>query len=372
MVSFDFAEVCVAIANALSRTADVSLMLPDRLAAGREDLEPAVQLDSFVLPRLREPLRQARMCAGILRALGRFQPDVVHLQSGHLWFNLVLPFLRGRPLVVTVHDVVAHPGDRASEKTPRAVIRFGYRRATEVIVHAGFVKREAAARVGIDPERIHVIPHVAIGSTRQGSWDQGDGRSVLFFGRIWPYKGLEHLVRAQPLINDRAPDARFVIAGTGEDLARYRELMQDPSRFEVIDEFVSVARRAELFAQAAVVALPYVEASQSGVVPLASAFEKPVVATAVGGLPEAVEHGRTGLIVPPGDVNALAGAVAQLLADPALARELGVAARRKLERECSADVVAEQTLRVYEAASHRHAQARPGRSLIDSGRSERS
>lgn len=353
MVAFDFPEVCVAIANALSRTAEVSLVLPRRLLAGRDDLDARVHVDAFAQPRLRQPARQVRMCRDIVRSLRRFAPDVVHLQSGHLWFNLALPLIRDIPLVITLHDVLPHPGDRASERTPRSVIRFGYRRATEIIVHAASVRTEAAQRLGLERERIHVIPHVAIGPTSQGTWDQGDGRSVLFFGRLWPYKGLEHLLRAQPLITGRIPDARFIIAGRGEDFARYRALMHDPSRFEVINEFVSSERRAELFAQAAVVVLPYVEASQSGVVPLASAFEKPVVASAVGGLPEAVEHGRTGLLVPPGNHRALADAVVRILDDPSFARELGIAARRKLERECSPAVVADQTLRVYEAAARR-------------------
>jgi glycosyltransferase involved in cell wall biosynthesis len=351
MVSFEFAELCVTIANALGRRAEVALMLPEHLVAPRSDIDPAVDVVTFVRPRLRQPVRQLRMCAAIVRALRRFGPDVVHVHSSHLWFNLATPLIRDLPLVVTVHDVVAHPGDRESERTPRALTWFGIRRAAEVIVHAEFVKGEATQRLGSDPARIHVIPHVALGPTRQGSWDQGDGRTVLFFGRIWPYKGLEHLIRAQPLINEWIPDARFVIAGRGEDMGRYRALMLDPARFEVINEYVSTERRAELFAQAAVVVLPYVEASQSGVVPLASAFEKPVIASAIGGLPEAVEHDRTGLLVPPGDHRALAGAVVRLLGDRNLAREMGVAAREKLEREGSADVVAAQTLRVYEAAA---------------------
>jgi glycosyltransferase involved in cell wall biosynthesis len=354
MLSFDFAEVCSAIAGGLSRSADVSLWLPQRLAESiRDELDSSIRLSAFALPRLRQPLRQVRTCAGIVRSITRFDPDVVHLQAGHLWFNAGLPFLR-RPLVVTLHDVLPHPGDRASEKTPPAVIRFGYRRATEIIVHAEHIKKEAATRLARPPETIHVIPHVAIGPTAQGRWEEGDGRSVLFFGRIWPYKGLEWLIRAEPLVTERVPDARFIIAGKGEDVGRYRRMMRDPSRYEIVNEFVSVKRRSALLARAAVVVLPYVEASQSGVVPLASAFETPVVATAVGGLPEAVEHGRTGLIVPPRDHRALADAIIRLLTEPVLARELGVAARGKLERECSPTVVAEKTLRVYEAAVARH------------------
>ena len=73
--------------------------------------------------------------------------------------------------------------------------------------------------------------------------------------------------------------------------------------------------RATLFQQASVVALPYIEASQSGVVPLAYMHMKPVVATTVGGLPEMVDDGRTGYLVPPRDEQALATAVVRLLRD---------------------------------------------------------
>ena len=127
--------------------------------------------------------------------------------------------------------------------------------------------------------------------------------------------------------------------------------MADPSRFTIINEFVSIERRGELFAAADVVVLPYIEASQSGVIPLAYAAGKPVVVTAVGGLPEAVEDGRTGLVVAPRDERALADAVVRLLDDPVLARELGAAGRRKLDAEWSPARVAEQTLRVYRAAA---------------------
>jgi glycosyltransferase involved in cell wall biosynthesis len=360
MLSFDFAEVCVAIANPLSARADVTLMLPERVAEPvHGDVAAGVRLETFVAPRLRQPLGQLAMCRALLRRIDRFGADVVHLQQGHLWLNPVLSLLRGRALVLTIHDVEQHPGDVASRKTPQRILELGWRRADELIVHTEVTKRTVIRRYGREADAVHVVPHVAIGGPTGSPPAAADGRSVLFFGRIWPYKGLEYLIRAQPEISERFPDARIVIAGTGEHFRRYWALMADPSRFVVVNEFVSIERRSELFADADVVVLPYVEASQSGVVPIAYAFGKPVVVTAVGGLPEAVEDGRTGLIVPPRDERALAQAVSRLLADPALAREMGSAGRRKLEREWSPAGVAEQTLRVYEAAVRRRGHQPP-------------
>jgi glycosyltransferase involved in cell wall biosynthesis len=317
----------------------------------RSHIESGVRLKAFAMPRLRQPIQQLAMCHSIRRAIAEFHPDVVHLQAGHLWFNLSLPFLPAPALVLTIHDVAHHPGDRVSMKTPQRVLDLAVARAKDIIVHTEVTRRAVMERYGRDPAAVHVIPHVAIESPSREAPTQREP-IVLFFGRIWPYKGLDHLIRAQPLISERVPDARIVIAGHGEDFKRYRELMQDPSRFVVINEFVSIERRRKLFAEAAVVVLPYVEASQSGVVPIAYAYQKPVVVTAVGGLPEMVEDGRTGLVVPPQDPRALADAVLHLLENPELARQMGAAGLRKLEREWSPNAVAEQTMRVYQRSSH--------------------
>ena len=126
--------------------------------------------------------------------------------------------------------------------------------------------------------------------------------------------------------------------------------MRHADRFEVHEGFVSEAERARLFARASVVALPYVEASGSGVLPLAHAYGKPVVASAVGGLADAVDDGRTGLLVPPGDPEALATAIVRLLHDDALRRRLGAAGRRVVETAWSPHEVAGRTLATYRRA----------------------
>ena len=93
--------------------------------------------------------------------------------------------------------------------------------------------------------------------------------------------------------------------------------------------------------------LPYIEASQSGVIPIAYHFGKPVIATEVGGLPDMVDHGRTGYLVPPCDANALAKALILLLQDGELRRQFGENGRRKINTECAPEVVARKTRNVY-------------------------
>ncbi len=351
IISYGFVEYCIAQANGLAREADVLLVLPEDEAAeqvGR--LDPRVAYRPFTKPRLRQPARQLASVYRLVQQIRRFQPDVVHFQNGHLWFNLALPLLGRYPLVLTVHDPRHHAGDRSSRKTPQPVMDFGFRRADRLIVHGQSLKQQVADEIGVRDDRIDVIPHIAIGQPDAAPRVAEQPNTILFFGRIWQYKGLDYLIEAEPLVAREVPEVRTVIAGEGDDLGRYRRQMAHPERFTVHNQFIPTAQMAELFAQASVVVLPYTEATQSGVIPVAYSFAKPVVATDVGALPEMVDHGKTGLLVPPRNAAALAAAIVQLLKDPARRRAMGEAGRRKLEAECAPEVVARQTLATYRRA----------------------
>lgn len=156
--------------------------------------------------------------------------------------------------------------------------------------------------------------------------------------------------RRKPKNHATVPVVSVVIAGRGEEMSKYRSLMQDPAEFEVHLRWIDEDERVAFFQRASVVAVPYTEASQSGVVPMAYTFGKPVVATRTGGLPDVVEHGETGLLVPPRDEDALADAIIKLLRDAELRRRLGRNGREKLLTEWSPKVVARQTADVYRRA----------------------
>jgi glycosyltransferase involved in cell wall biosynthesis len=369
-ISYNFGEYCVQLASALAQEAQVCLLLPHQLAAPHlSKLDQAVNFQPFNQPRLRQPLQQGRTIYTILQCIRNSDPDVIHLQGGHLWFNLALPLLGRYPLVLTIHDPIYHIGDRESQKTPQWIMDLGYRRADQVIVHGQQLKQAVVDRLRIPRASVHVMPMIALGDDTAQNHVQEDDRLILFFGRIWEYKGLEYLIRAEPLITAQVPEARITIAGQGEDFARYRGMMVHPERFTVYNEYVSDEKRAELFRRASIVVLPYIEASQSAVIPVAYTYAKPVVATVVGGLSEMVDHGRTGYLVPPRDERALAEAVVRLLQDKALRRQLGANGKRKVDTECSPNVVAQQTLAVYHRAiklrsqeRFRYADAYPARS----------
>ncbi|MEO7435150.1 MAG: glycosyltransferase [Candidatus Binatia bacterium] len=154
-------------------------------------------------------------------------------------------------------------------------------------------------------------------------------RRLLFFGYVREYKGLPTLIEALPSVGD---DVQLVVAGEiyQHDADHYRRLAAKVGagdRVVVLDRFLGASEVACCFAMSDLVVLPYWEASQSAVVPLAMACRRGVVATAVGGLPDLVQDGVTGLLVPPRDAPALAAAIVRALAcAPELGRAAGVAA----------------------------------------------
>ncbi len=351
-VGFDFGEYCMRLAGGLAEAPDTEVVL----FLSREEatpylhlLSPRVELRIFDKPRFRQAWQQLKMVWSLVRQIRAAKPDVMHMQLGHMWFNLLaLPLLQDIPLVLTVHDSLIHVGDAASAKTPQWVLDRACFKARQRIVHAPQVKDLLVQRLGIDPATVHVIPYVIVGDVDVSvGEDMQEEPWVLFFGRIWEYKGLRYLIEAEPLITAEVPEAKIVIAGTGEDFEPYRQAMKHPENFIVHYEYVSDEKRAELFRRSSVVVLPYIEASQSFVISIAYRFGKPVVATTVGGLPAMVDDERTGLLVPPRDAPALARAIVMLLQDEGLRKEFGAASMQKVNVECAPERVGRQTRAVY-------------------------
>jgi glycosyltransferase involved in cell wall biosynthesis len=355
-LSFDYGEYSVRLASALAEHSSVLLLLPAGLADSYlSQLDPRVVLRTFPRIRLREPVAQMRRNRWVRRQLHDFRADVLHLQQGSMWFNLSLSSGFPCPVVLTVHDAEPHIGDKLSQKTPYLFWKLGFHKADQIITHSHYVKDMLQGRLGIPTRVLHVIPHLQVGGAVESTHQvTDDDKTILFFGRIWPYKGLDVLIRSEPWIAAQNHDCKIIIAGEGEDLGRYRQMMVNPERFEIINRHIPESEANILFRRASVVVLPYIEASQSGVIPVAYTYSKPVVASNVGGLPEMIEDGETGLLVPPRDEQKLAAAIVKLLKDKALRRNMGAAGKRKIEHECGPAAVAQHTLDVYRIASMGH------------------
>ncbi|MDD3138102.1 MAG: glycosyltransferase family 4 protein [Lachnospiraceae bacterium] len=137
---------------------------------------------------------------------------------------------------------------------------------------------------------------------------------ILFWGRIEPYKGVEYLLDAMLQVHNEYPDLNLVIAGRGKiyfDDKPYKNL----DYITFYNRFLSITELADLVDGCKYVVCPYKDATQSGVITTAFAFNKPVIGTNVGAIPEYVIDGRLGIIVPPSDSKALASAIEKIESD---------------------------------------------------------
>ena len=321
----------------------------------------------------------------IITRLRGFAPDVVHfLGDSVLWLLLALPWLRRFPLVVTVHDVVYHPGDVQSRRVPIASVR-RFRRAADALIVHGQGLRDALIATGVRPPGgVHVVAHPildrharlagfgpgrapATSTPSSPAASTNDAQRLLFFGRAMAYKGLAVLVEAAEQLVARHPAVRLVIAGAGPELDRLAPMLERQPWVELHRGYVPDEAVADLFHAADAVILPYEEASQSGVAAMAMAFARPVVASEVGELGELVRETGMGLLVPPGDATALAAAIDRLLETPALRRGLRVAAIAAAAGVMSPGAVAAATLEVYAhaIAGHSQVERRACKCLID-------
>lgn len=184
----------------------------------------------------------------------------------------------------------------------------------------------------------------------ENAWNKRTPGQVLFLGRLGARKGSFDLVGAfSKLVPDR-PEASLLMGGDGElaQTMRCADELGVGSHVELLG-WVGAEQRANLLASSWLYALPSYNEGLPMSVLEAMAAGVPVLSTPVGGIPEVVTDGVEGFLVPPGDVQALAERMARLLSDAALARAMGVAARRKIETTFSSAAVLPQVERMYEA-----------------------
>jgi D-inositol-3-phosphate glycosyltransferase len=214
------------------------------------------------------------------------------------------------------------------------------------------------------PNDVTAIPHGDEGIFGTAAGAAAEEERVLFFGDWRKVKGLDVLMAAFDELLTRRPGARLTIAGAPapadyDDEPLRRWAARHGAAVALLPRYVPMEEVPALFAAARVVVLPYLTASQSGVVHLAMTFGRAVVASRVGSLPEVVTDDVTGLVVEPGDPHQLAVALATVLADPDLATRMGEAGRARLAESADWATVAELVDGALTRAVERRAQ--PGR-----------
>jgi len=288
------------------------------------------------------------------KTLKAIQPDLVHAHGSLVYTAAALG--SGIPTVVTIHGLMAleaHTLEDPLKRVARTLDiwyeRFALRRVGHFIAISPYVLR---AFPWFRPRVVHHIQNPVDNGYFDVARDEEPLR-ILCPVRVIPRKGLLLALQALARIKDRFPGVQLRVAG--ETMAMpsyYRACQATIEEYSLGDQVVFLdnldsERLAEEYERCALMLLPSIQETAPVVIGEAMAAGAPVVATSVGGVPDMVEDGVTGMLVEYGDAAGLASAMAVLLADPGLRREMGSVARSNAEQYYRLSAVAERTKEVY-------------------------
>lgn len=314
------------LAGELGRRHDVTVinysrLYPDFLFPGKTQYDESGSTHRVESERLIDSINPFTWVRAGFRIV-RMKPDITVVQWWHPYFApalvkicAILRMFSSTKIIFICHNVVPHE----TSPVDRFLSSMAFRAPHAYVVQSGedrdnLLKIRKKAKVTSHP--LPIFDFFKSGEmTRaeaRASLGAGDGPLLLFFGLIRPYKGLRHLIEAMPEIVERTGAKLLVVGEFYEDSAPYFELAAQlgvSDSIEFVDRYIANEEVAAYFTAADLVMLPYITATQSAIAQVAVAFDRPMIATRVGGLPEVVSEGRTGFIVPPQDPGAMAGAV---------------------------------------------------------------
>jgi D-inositol-3-phosphate glycosyltransferase len=256
----------------------------------------------------------------LIRYTATAEPKILHI----LWNSRLELFDRtalmlyfralGKRIVITAHNVNQGRRDSSDSLLNRLTLKIQYRLCGHIFVHTEKMKRELCVDFGVRAEAVTVIRHpinnafpdteLTPAQAKQRLDIRNGEKTILFFGRLRPYKGVEYLLEAYERVSARGLDCRLILAGEAkkgseeyfEDIQR--RISGHANRDRIIQKFEFIPdKETELYLKAAdVLVLPYKEIFQSGVLFLAYSFGLPVVAADVGSFREEIVEGKTGFI----------------------------------------------------------------------------
>jgi glycosyltransferase involved in cell wall biosynthesis len=324
----------LSMAQALMDGAEVMAVVSENsesLAAWKES-----GVDHFVTPTylnvvgaLREWIHPTTIRL-ISQEIRKWKADIVFFPMFYTWNPLVQRQLKDIPSIVVVHDPIPHP-DLAGY-IYGILEGWSMRMAARIILFSKVFVPELVKK-GFDPSIIDVIPHgdltyyLRYAPAASITTHVDRTPTVLFFGRITTYKGLEILLQAYRIVQAQRKVA-MIIAGNG-NLGPYQKYLDGLVHVEIYNRWLEEVEIPGIFDRASMIVLPYTSGSQSGVLALAASFGLPVIASRSGGLVEQLEDRVTGLVIEPNSVEALSAAIISYLDDPLTAKKYGDNLRKK-------------------------------------------
>ena len=349
--------------------------LATRLPRNRYDVTVACGTGGRLIPKLQDanidviqipnllreinPIQDLLAFLHLLRIIRKKRPHIVHANSTKAGFlGRLAARLAGVPIVLfTAHGFFLYEPFWGPEK------RFAYTliewlgaRLSDCIIAVCEADRQKIIERNIaSPDSIFVVHNGLECNHSAPAWDSRrfeqdsseKGKIVGTVANFYPIKGLRYFIEGAALVKQIMPEVRFAIVGDGEQRVELRTLAR---RLDLDPEMLFLGHRddvLELLSLFNVFVLPSVTEGLPFALLEAMAAAKPVVATAVGGVPELIMDGQTGLLVPPRDPQALAEAIISLLRDPERAKAMGMAARQRVLSHFTVDRMIIKTEQIY-------------------------
>lgn len=250
------------------------------------------------------------------------QYDIIHFNGINAVLPVLMVFLKKKKLLFTIHDIKSHSGEKTrfnfAEKLIKYIIRSRYPLIIQNLKDFIFLNQKYPKI----SSKFKFIPFSVLDVYREfkTSAAKAPVSDLLFFGRISPYKGIEYLIDALEILDSKEIKVKTIIAGQGTIYFKSDNL--EKLNIELINKYIKNNELVALIENTKVIVCPYTDATQSGVVMTAFAFNKPVIASAVGSFKEVVKDGITGILVPPRDSTALASKIEQLITDNDLLKQM--------------------------------------------------
>lgn len=254
----------------------------------------------------------------ILRKLKELKIDVLHLTEMPSWNYFPLYLIKNK-IVLSVHDPFVH--SCVTSKRYELRRKLAFRLLKNFIIFNKTQRDEFVKHYRLEKKQVFNSTLSTYTYLHMYKKTIEKKNQVLFFGQITSHKGLDYLLPAMNIVHRQNKEAKLVVAGRGNfhfDISPYQNI----DYIDIRNRFIPDEELANLIQESSIVVCPYLDATQSGVIMSAYAFETPVIATNVGGLPEMVEHLKTGIIISARDTQSIADSILLLLKDASLQSQI--------------------------------------------------
>lgn len=240
--------------------------------------------------------------------------DVVYVPAFHNWGELVNNIFPKAKKIVTTHDALPHTGNLIRNKLTWIYNKKSLKNADDIIILSEYFKKYMIDIHNKSEKNIHVIPHGvfnyynSIKIYNESLYDK-ETINFLFFGRIEDYKGLSILSKAYKKVSEKYKKVSLTIAGSG-DFSKYEKEYKSLRNVHIINRWIDDTEVGNFFCGNNIITvLPYLNATQSGVINIAMINKSLVIATSCSGIVEQICHKQTGILIKPNDINALVKAM---------------------------------------------------------------